>query len=182
MPSVSLTVSEPRPAGRELLIVVESISLNPVDPLYAAHPLASTGRTVGSDFTGRMVQLGSQVSAFAGFERSARVADFLQGACSVNEWSDAFADCVVVFWDLVWRTYFCRRGCGCEPRCFDRYRMELMAPFVYDREAALKENPTWRQSRTAREDRIETINVFIYSASTSVVLYAAQSARTGTII
>jgi len=44
----------------------------------------------------------------------------------------------------------------------------------YDREAVFKEHPEWRQSG---EDRPETINVLIYSAFTSVGLYAAQMAR-----
>ena len=31
----------PQPAANELLVKVESISLNPIDPLYVAHPLAA---------------------------------------------------------------------------------------------------------------------------------------------
>jgi len=44
----------------------------------------------------------------------------------------------------------------------------------YDREAVFKEHPEWRQSD---EDEPETVDVLIYSASTSVGLYAAQMAR-----
>lgn len=56
------------------------------------------------------------------------------------------------------------------------YRMGLTAPFEYNREAVLKENPGWRQGS---EDELEpdTINILIYSTSTSVGLYAAQMAR-----
>ena len=50
----------PRPAPNELLIKVESISLNPIDPLYVANPLGNTGRTVGSDFAGRIAEVASQ--------------------------------------------------------------------------------------------------------------------------
>jgi NADPH:quinone reductase-like Zn-dependent oxidoreductase len=171
------TMPEPRPAADELLIQVESISLNPIDPLYVANPLASTGRTV--------VQLGSQVPASAAFQRGTRVAGFLQGACSINERPGAFAENLVVPWDLVWRipdSISIDEAAGVSLAALTAaqgiwYRMGLTPPFQYDREAALKEKPTWRQSSTAREDELETTNVFIYSASTSVGLYAAQMAR-----
>jgi NADPH:quinone reductase-like Zn-dependent oxidoreductase len=179
-----LEVPEPQPAADELLIEVESIALNPIDPLYVAHPLASTGRTVGSDFAGRVMQLGFEVPASAGFQRGARVAGFLQGACSVNERPGAFAEYLVVPWDLVWRipdSVSIDEAAGVSLVALTAaqgiwYRMGLPAPFTYG-EAALKENPTWRQRSTASEDELETINVFIYSASTSVGLYAAQMAR-----
>lgn len=51
-------VSSPTPASTEILVRVEAISLNPIDPLFVAHPLASSGRTVGRDVAGRVEALG----------------------------------------------------------------------------------------------------------------------------
>jgi NADPH:quinone reductase-like Zn-dependent oxidoreductase len=175
-------VPDPRPAADELLIKVESIALNPIDPLYVAHPLGSTDRTVGSDFAGRVVQVGHQVPAPAHLQEGDRVAGFLQGACSVNERPGAFAEYVTVPWDLVWRvpaSISMEEAAGVSLVALTAaqgiwYRMGLPAPFSYDREAVLKENPGWRQSAI---ENPETIHVFVYSASTSVGLYAAQMAR-----
>lgn len=178
-------VPQPQPAANGLLIKVESIALNPIDPLYVAHPLGSTGRTVGSDFAGRVVEVASQVPASAGFRQGTRVAGFLQGACSVNERPGAFAEYVVVPWDLVWRipdSIPVDEAAGVSLVALTAaqgiwYRMGLTAPFPYDREAVLKENPAWRQSDICNEDGTETTNMFIHSASSSVGLYAAQMAR-----
>ncbi len=45
------SVPDPRPSSNELLLRVEAVALNPVDSLYVFNPLASTERTVGSDFS-----------------------------------------------------------------------------------------------------------------------------------
>jgi NADPH:quinone reductase-like Zn-dependent oxidoreductase len=175
----------PRATTNELLVKVESISLNPIDPLYVAHPLGRTGRTVGSDFAGRVVEVASQVPASANFQQGDRVAGFLQGACSVNDRPGAFAEYLTVPWDLVWRipdSISVDEAAGVSLVALTAaqgiwYRMGLTAPFQYDRGAVLEENPDWRQSTLGDEDGSETINVLIYSASTSVGLYAAQMAR-----
>jgi NADPH:quinone reductase-like Zn-dependent oxidoreductase len=180
-------VPDPRPAANEILVKVESISLNPIDPLYVAHPLGSTGRTVGSDFAGRVVEVGPQVSVSAHMQEGDRVAGFLQGACSVNSRPGAFAEYATVPWDLVWRvpaSISLEEAAGVSLVALTAaqgiwYRMGLTAPFPYDREAVLKENPKWRQSVIDSPSELETINVFVYSASTSVGLYAAQMARLG---
>jgi NADPH:quinone reductase-like Zn-dependent oxidoreductase len=178
-------VPDPRPAANELLIKVQSIALNPIDPLYVAHPLGSTGRTVGSDFAGCVVEIGSKVSASANLRKGDRVAGFLQGACSVNSRPGAFAEYVTVSWDLVWRIpdpISMEEAAGVSLVALTAaqgiwYRTGMVAPFPYDREAVLKENPNWRQSAIDSPAEPETINVFVYSASTSVGLYAAQMAR-----
>ncbi|EAT87936.1 hypothetical protein HBI56_093290 [Parastagonospora nodorum] len=175
----------PRPAPNELLIKVESVSLNPIDPLYVANPLGNTGRTVGSDFAGRVTEVASQVPASANMQPGVRVAGFLQGACSVNDRPGAFAEYLTVPWDLVWRipaSISVDEAAGVSLVALTAaqgiwYRMGLNAPFPYDHRAVLKEHPEWQQSHGRDEDVTETLNVFIYSASTSVGLYAAQMAR-----
>jgi NADPH:quinone reductase-like Zn-dependent oxidoreductase len=177
----------PRPAANELLVKVQSISLNPIDPLYVAHPLGSSGRTVGSDFAGHVVETGSQVPQNANLAINDRVAGFLQGACSINERPGAFAEYLTIPWDLVWRipdSVSSDEAAGVSLVALTAaqgiwYRMGLKAPFEYDREAVLRENPDWRKRNTNDEPESEEINVFVYSASTSVGLYAAQMARIG---
>jgi NADPH:quinone reductase-like Zn-dependent oxidoreductase len=174
-------IPKPQPTANELLIKTESIALNPIDPLYVAHPLGQTGRTIGSDFAGHIVALGSQVPPSAHLHIGARVAGFLQGACSVNDRPGAFAEYLTIPWDLVWAvpaSLSSDEAAGVSLVALTAaqgmwYRMGLPAPFEYDREAVLKEHPQWQQSGV--ED--ETVNVLIYSASTSVGLYAAQMAR-----
>ncbi|KAH5111037.1 hypothetical protein HBI65_207590 [Parastagonospora nodorum] len=114
-----------------------------------------------------------------------RVAGFLQGACSVNDRPGAFAEYLTVPWDLVWRipaSISVDEAAGVSLVALTAaqgiwYRMGLNAPFPYDHRAVLKEHPEWQQSHGRDEDVTETLNVFIYSASTSVGLYAAQMAR-----
>jgi NADPH:quinone reductase-like Zn-dependent oxidoreductase len=180
-------VPDPRPAANEILVKVESISMNPIDPLYVAHPLGSTGRTVGSDFAGRVVEVGPGVPVSSRLHEGDRVAGFLQGACSVNPRPGAFAEYVTIPWDLVWRvpaSVSLEEAAGVSLVALTAaqgmwYRIGLTAPFPYDREAVLRENPNWQQSHIGSASQPETINVFVYSASTSVGLYAAQMARLG---
>jgi NADPH:quinone reductase-like Zn-dependent oxidoreductase len=174
-------IPKPLPAPNELLIQTEFIALNPIDPLYVAQPLGKTGRTIGSDFSGHIVTLGSQVPASAHLKVGDRVAGFLQGACSVNPRPGAFAEYLVIPWDLVWlipASVSSDSAAGVSLVALTAaqgiwYRLGLPTPFTYDREAVLKENPAWQQ----RDVEVDTINVLIYSASTSVGLYAAQMAR-----
>jgi NADPH:quinone reductase-like Zn-dependent oxidoreductase len=175
-------IAEPKPAANELLIRVGSIALNPIDPLYVAHPLGKTGRTVGSDFAGHVIGVGPDVPPSLRFEGGDLVAGFLQGACSVNERPGAFAELLTVPHDLVWRVpvgVCVDKAAGVSLVALTAaqgiwYRMGLTAPFPYDRDAVMKENPNWKQSG---DDGDDIINVLIYSASTSVGLYAAQMAR-----
>jgi NADPH:quinone reductase-like Zn-dependent oxidoreductase len=179
------TISAPHPAANELLVLVSSIALNPIDPLYVARPLGITGRTVGSDFAGRVVDIGSQVPTSAGLGRNVRVAGFLQGACSINDRPGAFAEYLTVPWDLVYRvpnSVSDDEAAGVSLVALTAaqgmwYRMGLRAPFTDDRAAVLQENPTWQQIASGSSDDLETINVLVYSASTSVGLFAAQMAR-----
>ena len=175
-------ISSPTPAPNELLVRVEAISLNPIDPLYVTHPLASSGRTIGSDFAGRVEALGADVPP-ANISRGDRIAGFLQGACSVNERPGAFAEYLVVPWDLVWRipgTLTTEEAAGVSLVALTAaqsiwYRLALEAPFAYDKDSVEREHPDWLQSRVETHPKI--INFLVYGASSSVGLYAAQMAR-----
>ncbi|CAF9942034.1 hypothetical protein IMSHALPRED_003167 [Imshaugia aleurites] len=170
----------PQPSANELFIRVEAIALNPIDSRYTFHPLASTSRTIGSDFAGVVDALGDDVPPTSGLGPGDRVAGFLQGACSANERPGAFADYLVCPWDLVWKVGVGMRLqeaaavslCGLTAAQALFYRMGLEAPFSWPE----------RPARTAglEEHRPEAaggLSFFVYGASTSVGLYAAQLVR-----
>jgi NADPH:quinone reductase-like Zn-dependent oxidoreductase len=99
------TLPLPTPSPTQLLIRVHSIALNPIDPLYTTHPLDTTTaeRVIGSDFAGTIVSLPSSIPLNCSLRVGDSVAGFLQGACSINVLSGAFAEYCVCEWDLVWR-------------------------------------------------------------------------------
>lgn len=97
------TASFPRPSAHEVLVRVVAVALNPIESLYVLNPLASTGRTIGSDFAGVIAALGDAVASVSELKPGDQVAGFLQGACSVNDRPGAFAEFLVCPWDLVWR-------------------------------------------------------------------------------
>lgn len=84
-------ISLPASTPNEILVRVEAVSINLVDPLYVVHPLATSVRTIGRDFAGRVEALGAQVP-LTNISRGDRAADFLQGACSINSRPGAFAE------------------------------------------------------------------------------------------
>jgi len=177
------------PSRGELLIRVHSIALNPIDSLYVAQPLGASGRVVGSDFAGTVVAVSRSMPSSSSPSSSlsecklrpgARVAGFLQGACSVNERPGAFAEYVVCAWDLVWEipptlTFAEAAGislCGLTAAQAVYQRLGLAAPFGGD------EVPGPGSGDGAQADEKGSgIDVFVYSASTSVGMYAAQLAR-----
>lgn len=166
-----LDVPIPTPSTNEVLIRVHSIALNPVDPLYVFHPLGSTGRIVGSDFAGTVLSLHSSIPSNCPIKEGARVAGFLQGACSINKRSGAFAEYLVCPWDLVWKIpqslSFSKAAtislCGLTAAQAIYGRLGLQAPF---------EDDGMRSASGLAGQR--EINFLIFSASTSVAMYAAQ--------
>lgn len=110
------------------------------------------------------------------------MAGFLQGACSVNERPGAFAEFLVVPWDLVWKipnVMSVEEAAGVSLVALTAaqaiwFRLGLLAPFAYDGGAAEHAPVEW--ARTP-ENGAEELNFFIYGASTSVGLYAAQMVR-----
>ena len=107
-----------------------------------------------------------------------RVAGFLQGACSANDRPGAFAEFLVCPWDLVWKIgdggmrlpeAAAVSLCGLTAAQALFYRMGLEAPFPWPREGS----PSTTAAATGQEEK-HTVSFFIYGASTSVGLYAAQ--------
>ncbi|KIJ49188.1 hypothetical protein M422DRAFT_59392 [Sphaerobolus stellatus SS14] len=89
-------IPEPRP--NEIRVKVISIGINPVDPLYVAHPNDKPGRVVGSDIAGIIDKVGYNVP---NWKVGDRVAGLLQGATSVNPRPGGFAQYVILEDDLV---------------------------------------------------------------------------------
>jgi NADPH:quinone reductase-like Zn-dependent oxidoreductase len=176
--AVIQTIPIPTPGPNELLIKVITVALNPVDALYTANPLGASGRTVGSDFTGIVSGRGSNAHHI---KLSQRVAGFLQGACSVNNRPGAFAEYLVVPYDLVWlvpddmslNEAATISLCGLTAAQALFGRLGLTPPFQVDGREELEkiENKRVQEVEVAEK---EPLKFFIYGASTSVGLYTAQ--------
>lgn len=170
-------VPRPSPGPLEILVRVEAISLNPIDPLYTQFPLANSKRTVGSDFAGTIESIGDGTPNEHALRIGDRISGFLQGACSVNERPGAFAEYLVVPYDLVWKIpdgMSTEEAAGVSLVALTAaqsiwYRLGLQAPFEHGDENAPTQKP--------KAAPVESINVFIYGASTSVGLFAAQMVR-----
>jgi NADPH:quinone reductase-like Zn-dependent oxidoreductase len=173
-PATDQEIPIPIPSPHELLVRVHYIALNPVDALYTFHPLGTTGRVVGSDFAGVVQATGADVPAGSSdIKPGSRVAGFLHGACSANDLPGAFAEYLVVPYDLVWRVPYSMilaqastvSLCALTAAQGLFYRLGLLAPFARD-DGCVEE--------TMGAIPAEPIKVFVYGASTSVGLYAAQ--------
>ena len=177
----------PVPKEAQILVEVKAISLNPIDPLYVAHPLASSGRTIGSDFAGVVASLGSSIPSSSNLKVGDRVSGFLQGACSANDRPGAFAQFLVTEWDLVWKIpegITVEEAAGVSLVALTAaqgiwYRLGLSAPFPFNQAKVLEEHPDWAEHASNKESgsQNQDLTFFIYGASTSVGLYAAQMVR-----
>jgi NADPH:quinone reductase-like Zn-dependent oxidoreductase len=179
--AVIQTIPIPTPGPDELLVKVIAVALNPVDALYTAHPLGASGRTVGSDFAGIVSARGSNARHI---RLNQRVAGFLQGACSVNDRPGAFAEYLVVPYDLVWLVLddmslneaATISLCGLTAAQALFGRLGLTPPFLVDGTEKLEK----LEDKNAQEGEVvekEPLKFFIYGASTSVGLYTAQLAH-----
>ncbi|MCJ1413460.1 hypothetical protein MMC19_007565, partial [Ptychographa xylographoides] len=174
------SVLEPRQAPNELLIRVISVALNPVDSLYVFNPLGSTGRVIGSDFAGVIDVLGDAVPPTSTLKLGDRVAGFLQGVCSINERPGAFSEYLVCPWDLVWKVGDGRSLqeaaavslCGLTAAQALFFRMGLNPPFPWPDKQATTAEPAKPEPEPQ-----SSLSCFIYGASTSVGMYAAQLVR-----
>ncbi|SCO58438.1 related to toxD gene [Fusarium fujikuroi] len=168
-------VDRPSPGSHDILINVRAIALNPVDELYVSSPIAAQEkRIVGTDFAGVVVEAGSAIGDLPDprVKIGTRVAGFLQGASSVNDRPGAFAEFIVVPYDLVWKipdnltfeeaSTISMCGLTAAQALFGR--LGLPSPFSLAPQA-LSEGDT------------KITNLFIYGSSTSVGLYATQLAR-----
>jgi NADPH:quinone reductase-like Zn-dependent oxidoreductase len=169
----------PKPESNEVLIQVCAVALNPVDALYVSNPLASTGRTVGSDFAGIVVASSAQNE---NVKPGQRVAGFLQGACSVNIRPGAFANYLVCPVDLLWQVPDSMSFedaatvslCALTAAQAIFYRMGLQAPFPCEQ---FCQGNSRDDAGLQKSDDSGPFSFFIYGASTSVGLYAAQLVR-----
>ncbi|KAM5521744.1 Polyketide synthase, enoylreductase domain [Fusarium oxysporum f. sp. vasinfectum] len=168
-------VDRPAPGSHEILVNVRAIALNPVDELYVSSPIAAQEkRIIGTDFAGVVVASGSGISDLSDprVKPGTRVAGFLQGASSVNERPGAFAEYIVVPFDLVWNVpdnltleeASTISMCGLTAAQALFGRLGLPRPFSPGRPVT-------------PGDASKITNLFIYGSSTSVGLYAAQLAR-----
>jgi NADPH:quinone reductase-like Zn-dependent oxidoreductase len=177
--AVIKTIHIPTPSPTEILVQVHAIALNPVDALYVAQPLGTSGRVVGSDFAGTVHTLGSSIPPSANLHIGTRVAGFLQGACSVNERPGAFAEYLVVEWDLVWKvpTWISLEEAATVSLCALTatqglfYRLGIKAPFQWEGDT------TTERSEITDKVQQNPLRIFIHGASTSLGQYAAQLVR-----
>ncbi|KAF4894094.1 Enoyl reductase [Colletotrichum fructicola] len=176
--SVSVrNIPKPSPGPREILIKIYDVALNHVDALYAKNPIAAQDdRVIGSDFSGEVVQLGEGLDVVddARAKIGTRVAGFVQGACSVNLRPGAFAEYLAVEYDLTWHipttlsfeSAATTSLCGLTAAQGVFARLQLPCPFF---------NTRGFSGLGLGDDSI--VNVFIYGATSSLGLYAAQLVR-----
>ncbi|KAK1987075.1 chaperonin 10-like protein [Colletotrichum cereale] len=166
------TIPRPAPRDGELLIRIEAVALNPVDSLYVLSPLGETGRTVGSDFAGTVVESNSTTH-----QVGQRAAGFPQGACSVNDRPGAFAEYLVCPADLTWpvpdsvalEEAAAVSLCALTAAQGLHHRLGMRSPFRWT--SAEADAP---DVKSRRDGPAAPFSVFIYGASTSVGMYAAQ--------
>ncbi|KAG6817774.1 hypothetical protein H0H87_003182 [Tephrocybe sp. NHM501043] len=161
----------PEPAKNEIRIRVHSVALNPVDALYVADQPApdDVGRTVGSDFAGTIDKVGEGVTQW---KIGDEVAGFVQGATSVNPRPGGFAEYAILEADLAIRipTEVSFEEAATLPLCSLTaaqalfIRLGLHAPFP---------NPVPSENVLVGDSPA----ILIYSASTSVGLFAVELAR-----
>ncbi|KAG5642720.1 hypothetical protein DXG03_002296 [Asterophora parasitica] len=165
--AVVADVPIPEPSANEIRIKVQTVALNPIDPLYVAHPQGDPGRVIGSDIAGIIDKVGENVKEWSVGDR---VAGFLQGATSVNPRPGGFAEFAVLEADLAIRIPSAAtfEEAATLPLCALTaaqalfIRLGLHAPFPHNSaEAELGDSPA----------------ILIYSAATSVGLLAVELAR-----
>ncbi|KAH8128205.1 hypothetical protein ACSS6W_010990 [Trichoderma asperelloides] len=162
----------PEPRDGEVLIRVHAVALNPIDSIYVVHPIAEQEhRVIGTDFSGVITAVGPNLSSSTDLRAKVggRVAGFHQGACSTNDRPGAFAEYITAPYDLLWSVpdsmsledASAISMCGLTAAQGVYSRLNLPCPFD-DQTGALIDNGH------------DVTNVLIYSASTSLGLYAAQ--------
>ncbi|KAL1406547.1 hypothetical protein Q8F55_008253 [Vanrija albida] len=170
-----LDIPIPTPGPGEVLVKVHSIALNPVDSLYVGDPLAQQAtRVIGTDFAGVVVAAAADLASSPDVRAAAgaRVAGFLQGACSRNDRPGAFAEYILTPYDLTWSvpasmplaSASAVSMCGVTAAQGVFFRQQLPCPF-------------WPTSGWAGVAPDQEINYLVYGASTSLGLYAAQLVR-----
>ncbi|KAF2257861.1 hypothetical protein CC78DRAFT_587889 [Lojkania enalia] len=132
-------------------------SLNPIETLLVNHPLEKPGKTVGSDFVGVVVLVGQNVP------QSKLKVGHRVGSSS-QDTPDSVSLQEMAGMNLVELT--AAKGIW--------HRSKLEAPFAYDKETAYQEHSDWFWRKPLSQDDQRILNIFVYSASTSVRLFAAK--------
>ncbi|KAF5549108.1 hypothetical protein FMEXI_4450 [Fusarium mexicanum] len=170
-------VPKPKPGPKQILVCVRAVALNHVDYMNAFKPLAAqVKRVLGSDFAGEVVEAGLDLidSDDPRVKIGERVSGFLQGANSVNDRAGAFAEYLVADYDLCWtvpRSVSFEEAATISLASMTAaqaifWRLQFPSPF----------SETEGFSKLKLEEG-EAVNVFIYGATSSVGLYAAQLVR-----
>ncbi|KAK1470788.1 hypothetical protein CCUS01_00903 [Colletotrichum cuscutae] len=156
------------PGPREILVRVRAVALNHVDALYTNKPIAAQEyRVIGSDFAGEVASVGTDIQNIDDprVKIGTHVAGFVQGACSVNYRPGAFAEYVVIDYDLTWNIpigmSFQEAAtvslCGLTAAQGVFSRLKLPGPFT--------QSQSFDHLKLTNE---EPVNVFIYGATTSL--------------
>ncbi|KAK2470295.1 hypothetical protein H9L39_17912 [Fusarium oxysporum f. sp. albedinis] len=159
----------------KLVTVQEYRFLNQL-PRRSCPIVAQDYRVVGSDFAGVITKIGKDIEKLDDprAKVGTRVANFVQGACSVNDRPGAFAQYVCVEWDLAWHipdTMSAEEAagismCGLTAAQGVFRRLQLPCPFA--------ETDGVRRLGLKPEERV---NFLIYGATASLGLLAAQLVR-----
>ncbi|TCD61243.1 hypothetical protein EIP91_008710 [Steccherinum ochraceum] len=155
----------PEPDSNEVRMRVHSVALNPVDALYTFNPVASPGRTVGSDIAGVVDKVGESVTQW---KVGDRIAGFLQGATSGNERPGGFAEYAILEEDLAITipTDVSFDEAATVPLCS---LTAAQALFI-----RLKLNPPFESPFKHLPESNEPPAILIYSASTSLGLFVLE--------
>jgi len=165
----------PEPGSNEIRIRVHSVALNPVDPLYVAHPPSQEyGRVIGSDIAGTIDELGKNLASDH-WNVGDRVAGLLQGATSGNKIASpgGFAEYAILESDLAFRipenVTFDEAAtfplCSLTAAQALFIRLRLPSPF---------KNPYQHASPPSH---FRKASILVYSASTSLGLFTVQLAK-----
>ncbi|KAG6850397.1 hypothetical protein H0H93_013952, partial [Arthromyces matolae] len=160
----------PEPAPNEIRIEVHAVSLNPVDALYTLDQPApdDPGRVIGSDFAGVVDKVGPNVTHW---KVGDRVTGFVQGATAENRRPGGFAQYAILEADLAIRipSQLSFEEAATIPLCALTAAQMLFITLGINA-------PFHNPAKVTNELKAESPAILIYSASTSVGLFAVELA------
>ncbi|TCD63119.1 hypothetical protein EIP91_005991 [Steccherinum ochraceum] len=158
----------PEPGSNEIRIQVHSVALNPIDAWFHFKPVGKPGRVIGSDISGVVEKLGPGATQW---KIGDRVAGFVQGATVEDERPGGYGEYAILEQDLVFaipsEVSFDEAAtvpiCGVTAAQAFFIRHKINAPFP----SPFKHAPEVAESPA----------ILIYSAATSLGLYALELAK-----
>ncbi|KAF9026900.1 GroES-like protein [Hymenopellis radicata] len=163
-------IAIPEPGPNEIRVRVHSVALNPVDALYVAHPADTNfGRVVGSDIAGVVEKLGSGVTEWKVGDRAAGL---LQGATSGNPRPGGFAEYAILEADLAIHVP--------DALSFDEAATLPMGTLTAAQALFIRlgiNAPFPNSPYTFPAESLPSPTILIYSAATSIGLYAIEFAK-----